>query len=29
MSDYNNYELQYKTPMNDLPEHEEVVPYFL
>ena len=31
MSNYNNYELQYKTPMNDLPEHEEVVtekPYY-
>ena len=22
---YNNYELKYKTPMNDLPEHGEVV----
>ena len=28
---YNNYELKYKTPMNDLPEHGEVVtekPYY-
>ena len=27
----NNYELEYKTPMNDLPEHGEVVtekPYY-
>ena len=30
MSD-NNYELEYKTPMNDLPEHGEVItkkPYY-